>query len=92
MPNEISPSRLQRWLEDRLADVPPELAEAVRARVRDSLTGGEAGLVTAALRGFDDVVESMGSRSSALELLAADALLTYAFEAAVDPSLGGSTA
>ena len=46
--------------------------------------------MTAALRGFDDVVEGMGSRPSALELLAADALLTYAFEAAADPSLGGS--
>lgn len=88
--NEISPSRLQRWLEARLADVPPELAEAVRTRVRDSTLGGEEGLVTAALRGFDDVIEGVGRRSSALELLAADALLTYAFEAAADPSLGGS--
>ena len=47
-----------------------------------------ARLAAAALRGFDAVVDESASerrsRATALRLLAADAALTYAFEAAVD--------
>ncbi len=90
MSNEISSSTMRGWLDSRLADVPLQLAEAVRALSGESLSDGPEGLVTAALHGFDVVVDGTGSRPSALELLAADALLTYAFEAAADPSLEGS--
>lgn len=70
---------------------PSELADAVRQLVREP---GEddadipARLAAAALRGFDDVLTEtaadLRSRRAALRLLAADASLTYAFEAAVD--------
>lgn len=77
------------WLAPRLADVPEELAEAVRACVRRAeleRPGGEATvarlLAAAAVQEFDRVVELEQDRRAAIRLLAADASLTYAFEAA----------
>ena len=91
------------WLEPRLGSAPPELAAAIRRlldETRDSTAPGAAGfgsgaipdvLAGAALRGLDGVVErtavDRSSRAGALRLLAADASLTYAFEAAADLGL-----
>lgn len=85
------------WLGPRLQGAPPELAVAVRELldlVPPARAPGEGPgeipdrLATAAVRGFDGVLEatdpSPRSREAALRLLAADALLTYAFEAAAD--------
>lgn len=97
---------LDSWLEPRLAEAPPELANAIRQLMREA---GDAGagehpaddsapsagiperLAAAALRGFEDVLHEtaadLRSRRAALRLLAADASLTYAFEAAADLEL-----
>lgn len=88
---------LEGWLEARLAGVPPELGDAVRAALgagaeTASIPGippGAARLGRAALRELDAVGAAARDRGAALRLLAADALLTYAFEAAADPELGG---
>ena len=80
-----------RWLDARLDDTPAELADAVRR-----LVVGGAGAATpaqmaeCALAAFERVARGPQTRACALELLAADALLTYAFEAAADPEAGGS--
>ena len=81
----------ENWLERHLIEVPPRLAEAIRDLMapwhRLPLISG---MTKAALHGFESVVNNAGDRDSAIVLLAADALLTYAFEAATDPALGGS--
>lgn len=79
------------WLEERLSGVPPALAGAVRALCEDAgSTGSPQGMAEAALGAFDRVASDAAGRAGALDLLAADALLTYAFEAAADPDVGGS--
>lgn len=84
------------WLEPRLGGAPSELAEAVRGLVSDVTTDSRLGgldvpdtLAAAALRGLDGVLaQEEPAREAALQLLAADASLTYAFEAAA--SIGTS--
>jgi hypothetical protein len=81
-----------RWLDERLAAAPPELASDVRALVRAVADDSpeEHGdaiarlLARAGLAGLDEIVDGRGGRESALRLLAADAALTLAFEAAAE--------
>jgi hypothetical protein len=80
----------ENWLERHLSEVPPRLAGAIRDLVAPGIAGGGSGMIEAALHGFESVVNNIEDRDSAIVLLAADALLTYAFEAAADPALGGS--
>jgi len=85
-----SGQEIGNWLEPRLAGAPAELADAVRGLVRevDPVSDGVGPsvpeiLAAAALRGFDGVLgPGDPPRETALRLLAADAALTYAFEAA----------
>jgi hypothetical protein len=85
-----SDQAIGRWLEPRLTGAPAELAEAVRGLVREvesTSNGVEPAvpdiLAAAALLGFDGVLDPGDPpRETALRLLAADAALTYAFEAA----------
>ena len=60
--------------------------------VRGRLTEGEEGLVHAALDALAIAAHGAPNRAEAVTLLAADAILTYALEAAADPALGGSAA
>lgn len=83
---------LEAWLAGRLEGAPAELAEAVWPLVRGRLEDGEDGLIHAALDALATVAEGEADRSEAVTLLAADAILTYALEAAADPALGGSAA
>lgn len=89
-----------RWLDPRLQGAPPELAAAVRGLLEPDAgepASSEAQaevpdrLAAAAIRGFGAVLQpadpSPRSHEVALRLLAADALLTYAFEAAADLDL-----
>lgn len=90
-PSTASPA-VERWLLRRLEEIPSDLALAVRR-----LAGREPGLTPermahASLEGFERVAARVDDRDRALDLLAADALLTYAFEAAADPDIGGSAA
>jgi len=81
---------LDQWLEPRLAGAPGELAEAVRRLLQEGSADSDntspdipGALAGAAMRGFDGVLASDDApRKVALRLLAADAALTYAFEAA----------
>ena len=104
MPAEPGPLTLEAWLTRRIEDAPAELAEAVRPLVRGRLAEGEEGLVHAALDALalaadgaahgetDGETDGAANRAEAVTLLAADAILTYALEAAADPALGGSAA
>lgn len=78
---------VSEWLDGR---TPPGPA-ALRARIDDALGAAAAGdsatATTACLAAAERLVEDLmlrdcTSRESALDLLAADALVTYAFEAA----------
>lgn len=83
-----------RWLESRLATAPPELGADVLLLVRSAgavdrgeSESGEAIaelLTQAALQGLTEVADGHGRRQSALRLLSADAVLTFAFEAAAE--------
>ena len=83
---------LEAWLAGRLEGAPAELADAVWPLVRGRLEEGEDGLMHAALAALATVEEGEANRAQAVTLLAADAILTYALEAAADPALGGSAA
>ena len=80
----LDPTR--RWLEPRLRDTPAELAQDI-LRLLDTvpaehLSDPPRALASAALAGLDQVASGAGDRTEALRLLAADAALTWAFEAA----------
>ncbi|WP_420614606.1 hypothetical protein [Candidatus Palauibacter sp.] len=92
MPAERGALTLETWLARRLESAPPELEEAVWPLVRGRLAEGEDGLVQAALDALTAATEGDGTRADAVTLLAADAILTYALEAAADSALGGSAA
>lgn len=73
------------WLGKRLEGVPEELAEALRRLVADrpdDPRGVGWTLGAAAVAALERVAAGAGGRDAALDLLAADAALTYAFEAA----------
>lgn len=79
-----------RWLEPRLKDVPEELSAEIERCVRAAAPDGPGDdivvetLTAGALTALDGIVASPQTRDSAARLLAADACLTYAFEAAAD--------
>lgn len=79
---------LDAWLASRTPSPPPQLADRVRALAAAELgqaaTPADA-LLAAAERAVESLLRSGGlTRESALDLLAVDALVTYAFEAAAD--------
>lgn len=78
------------WLDRRLEETPPELASAIRRLCAGDPCPEPRGMAASALRTFDRIGCEFQTREGALELLAADALLTYAFEAAADPERGGT--
>ena len=85
-------SAAERWLDERLDEAPSELAMDVRTLVRavgddapdDSGDAIAELLARAGLSGLDEIVDGRGGRETALRLLAADAALTLAFEAAAE--------
>ena len=80
-------SAARDWLAGREAGVPRALAARVRAAVRADAGGADAGdeLLAAADLVLRNVLAAQPmTRAHALDLLAADALVPYAFEAAAD--------
>jgi hypothetical protein len=80
---------LARWLDARRPVPPPALRARIDRALADSLESDERDACEACLRAGERVVEALlrdnaTSRESAIDLLAADALVTYAFEAASD--------
>lgn len=85
-------SPAEGWIRERLADAPPALLDAMAAAlpadapsVPDALAGGAAALLERVARGS-------GGREDALPLLAADALLTHAFQAQAEADPAGVAA
>jgi hypothetical protein len=84
----MSDDPTRAWLRPRLKEAPPELAAGIEALL-DSAPGLDlddpvSALATVALEGLTQVSVGSGERGEALRLLAADAALTYAFEAAAE--------
>jgi hypothetical protein len=75
------------WLDARRPVPPPALRARIDGALGESVRADEGDVVEACLRAGERLVESLlrnnaTTRESALDLLAADALVTYAFEAA----------
>lgn len=84
MSGPVTPASIDRWLDARVPRAPASL----RLRVGDALRreAGEGELATGALRAGESLLARLldgdcGSRDVAPDLLTADALVTYAFEA-----------
>jgi len=79
---------IDRWLRERSSGVPA----ALDARVREALAGAldenedraSGHFLDAATALLAEIAADPGRRARALDLLTVDALVTYAFEAAVD--------
>ena len=69
------------WLRDRAADAPPVLLDAMLSAIPREIQPVPEALAGAALLLYQQVLAGNGGREDALPLLAADALLTQAFEA-----------
>jgi hypothetical protein len=84
----VTANSTRRWLEPRLAQAPPELRDDILQLLETTpgldLSDPVDALAAAALAGLEQVVGGTGNRTDALRLLAADAALTYAFEAAAE--------
>jgi len=93
LPDGGAAADLERWLAARTAAAPPSLRPRLLAAVRDvpavdtlgerSCRAGEALLAKL-------LAEECASRDAAPDLLAADALVTYAFEAAAESGVEGA--
>lgn len=78
---------LSAWLDARRPAPPARLRARIDAALGDALSNDASGAAEACLRAGERLAhellrENATSRDSALDLLAADALVTYAFEAA----------
>lgn len=89
---------VREWLAQRRPAPPPALLARIEGALGDAV-GAAAGTATeACLRAAERLVTELlrgdcSSRASALDLLAADALVTYAFEGAAEsPSTLAATA
>jgi uncharacterized membrane protein len=80
---------LSGWLDARRPVPPPALRTRIDVALGDSLASDARDALEACLSAGERLVESLlrnnaTTRESALDLLAADALVTYAFEAGSD--------
>ena len=92
----MNPDATRRWLMPRLSSTPPDLAQDI-LRLLDSVPRSELedppeALALAAIAGLEEVARGPGRRIEALRLLAADAALTYAFEAAAEAGTASTLA
>jgi hypothetical protein len=79
------------WVGERLPTAPPALRERVTFQLGDAgrAASGEAAeqLAAAGVRVVDSLISTdCAARQNAIDLLAADALVTYAIESAADTS------
>ena len=86
--------RALAWLEAHLPGAPPQLLDAMRAAVAETSVDEPVPdrMAEAALALYRDAATGSGLRDEALGLLAADALLTHAFEAQTEDDPGALTA
>jgi len=72
----------EEWLRDRVPNAPAHLLKTMIGALRNEEDASVPNtLAAAAVRLYSQVVEGEGGREDALPLLAADALLTHAFQA-----------
>ena len=71
----------ESWLRERVPGAPAELLAAMIAALPPDDAPAPDGLAAGALALYRRVADGSGGREDALPLLAADALLTHAFEA-----------
>ena len=78
----------EAWLRERIAGAPPALMQAMIDSLPDEAASVSEALVQGAVALYQTVAAGSGGREDALPLLAADALLTHAFQARAeeDPS------
>jgi hypothetical protein len=77
------------WLSRRAASVPEELASAIRAALKTKIDSGEDPTPIELLEAAQTLLEKVlanecAERESALDLLTADALVTFALEIATE--------
>ena len=75
---------LREWLASRKPKPPAQLAERLAEIVGDEAFDGAASANVLIERGIQTLRSALSDRDGALDLLAADALITYAMEAAAD--------
>lgn len=75
---------LREWLATRKPEPPPKLAERLAEIVGDEAFNGASTADVLIERGIQTLRSALSDRDGALDLLAADALITYAMEAAAD--------
>lgn len=85
------------WLEQRAEPAPPSLRPRLADAIRATASTGGDGLDDMLTRAGERLLERLlehgcGHRSKASDLLAADALVTYAFEGAAEDASRGATA
>jgi hypothetical protein len=86
----VSPA--EAWLRERVPGAPPALLEAMVAALPTDSPSAAAGMAEGALALYRGVVRGSGGREDALPLLAADALLTHAFQAQAEGDPAGLAA
>lgn len=88
----MSAEDLSRWLSGRKPAPPQALAQRLGEAVGDEAGAPPATLATTGALLLDRVVAAAAQdRRQALDLLAADALVTYAFEAQAEADVSGLT-
>ena len=75
---------LREWRASRTPEPPAQLAERLAEIVGDEGFDGAASANLLIERGSQTLRSALSDRDGALDLLAADALITYAMEAAAD--------
>jgi hypothetical protein len=80
--------RLADWIGARVPAPPAALSQRLAEIVRDDTCDGSESLPDSLISRAEELLAQIGNdRSSATDLLAADALITYAMEAAAEYSL-----
>jgi hypothetical protein len=82
-------SAAELWLRQNLPATDPLLLQRMLAALPDEGVSVPEILAEGALRLYGEVARSRGTRDDALPLLAADALLTHAFQAQAEADPGG---
>jgi hypothetical protein len=78
----------ENWLRSRVPCAPAQLLKTMISALPESADSLPDALAAASVRLYQEVVGGTGEREDALPLLAADALLTHAFQAQaeIDPA------
>jgi hypothetical protein len=85
-------SEAEMWLRARVSAAPARLLQTMIAALPAGTGTLPDTLATAAAGLYSDVVDGSGGRDDALPLLAADALLTHAFQAQAELDSSGLAA